>query len=329
MSHTSPPTLDPVALERFKSLQTTHQSVWLHQEVGERMEQRLQWFKELPTSWMDFEPINTAVAAHKRLQQLLQSERECITEYNSKRLFEAAQELRAPRLLSSVLKYLPRTLRHWLSQQLRLSAAQSFHLSRSLKPTSGSSSSCGPDVFRPVQMIWANMALHLQSEPQALIAHWHESLEVGGWVMFSCLGPDTTREIRDIYKRMGWGHCSHEFTDMHDWGDMLVEAGFSDPVMDMERITLTYSSVDALINELRSLGKNFHTERFQSLRGKAWLREFKSQLSSLSTSTSPHEPCIPITFEIIYGHAFKVAPKIKVASSTTFSESDLRAMLKR
>jgi malonyl-CoA O-methyltransferase len=325
MSHPSPPTLDPVALERFKSKQNAQQGVWLHQEVGERMEHRLQWFKTLPSSWLDFEPINTGLAEHTRLQKLLLGASECITEHNSARLSETEQRLSTPKVISSLFECLPRALKSWLRQKLRLRGAQSFQLNKHFISSPHTVSS----AVQTVQMVWANMALHLSSEPQALIAHWHQSLEIGGWVMFSCLGPDTTRELRDIYKRMGWGNSSHEFTDMHDWGDMLVEAGFSDPVMDMERITLTYSSAEALIKELRTLGKNFHAHRFQALRGKDWLHEFKVQLSALSTSTNPLEPCIPITFEIIYGHAFKVAPKIKVASSATFSEGDLRAMLKR
>jgi malonyl-CoA O-methyltransferase len=59
--------------------------------------------------------------------------------------------------------------------------------------------------------------------------------------MFSCFGPDTLRELREhLPVALGWPAPAHEFTDMHDWGDMLAQAGFAEPVMDMERITLTF-----------------------------------------------------------------------------------------
>jgi malonyl-CoA O-methyltransferase len=93
-----------------------------------------------------------------------------------------------------------------------------------------------------LQMLWANMLLHQVADPQALIAHWHRTLAVDGFLMFSCFGPDTLRELRELYRALGWPAPAHEFTDMHDWGDMLVQAGFAEPVMDMERITLTFTT---------------------------------------------------------------------------------------
>jgi malonyl-CoA O-methyltransferase len=91
-------------------------------------------------------------------------------------------------------------------------------------------------------MLWANMQLHMAADPQALIAQWQQALEVDGFLMFSCLGPDTLRELRAVYAALGWPPPAHEFTDMHDWGDMLVASGFAEPVIDMERITLSCAS---------------------------------------------------------------------------------------
>ena len=52
---------------------------------------------------------------------------------------------------------------------------------------------------------------------------------------------------------MGWPPAGHAFTDMHDWGDMLVNTGFAEPVMDMERITLTFGNPRRALDELRGL----------------------------------------------------------------------------
>ena len=126
----------------------------------------------------------------------------------------------------------------------------------------------GPVPDGGVQMLWSNMALHLSADPQALIARWHRALDVDGFLMFSCLGPDTVRELRALYQALGWPPAAHEYTDMHDWGDMLVQAGFAEPVMDMERITLTYETPARLVQELREIGRNLHPARFGALRGR-------------------------------------------------------------
>ena len=68
----------------------------------------------------------------------------------------------------------------------------------------------------------------------ALFERWQRALAVDGFVMFSCLGPGTLRELRALYARLGWRAPAQDFIDMHDLGDMLVHAGFADPVMDQE-----------------------------------------------------------------------------------------------
>jgi SAM-dependent methyltransferase len=86
-----------------------------------------------------------------------------------------------------------------------------------------------------VQMLWANMALHFAADPQALLAQWHRALAPEGFLMLLCFGPDTVRELHALYAALGWPPPGPQFTDMHDWGDMLVHGGFAEPVMDMER----------------------------------------------------------------------------------------------
>ena len=122
----------------------------------------------------------------------------------------------------------------------------------------------------PADMLWSNMGLHMQANPAQWMKQWASSLNQAGFVMFSCLGPDSLRELRQLYASLDWPAPSHEFTDMHDWGDMLLSAGFAAPIMDMERITLTYETPAALLEELRSLGRNLNPQRFTACRGRAW-----------------------------------------------------------
>jgi malonyl-CoA O-methyltransferase len=176
-----------------------------------------------------------------------------------------------------------------------------------------------------LNMLWANMALHESADPLALLAQWHRLLAVDGFVMFSCLGPDTAREVREIYEALGWPPAGHQLTDMHDWGDMLVQTGFAEPVMDMERITLTYETPARLLHELRELGRNFHPGRFGALRGRQW----QARLEHLLSERLPRGPDgrLQLTFELIYGHAFKARPKVKVSALSAVSVQDMRSML--
>jgi malonyl-CoA O-methyltransferase len=174
-------------------------------------------------------------------------------------------------------------------------------------------------------MLWANMALHTSDDPNALLLQWHQLLAVDGFLMFSCLGPDTLRELAEVYQQQGWPPACHAFTDMHDWGDMLVQAGFAEPVMDMERITLTYADTASFLAECRLLGRNLHQERFAGLRGKSWLAQLKKALLALAKSDQNGR--LTLTLEVIYGHALKPLPRLKVQSESAVSLQDMRAIL--
>ena len=134
--------------------------------------------------------------------------------------------------------------------------------------------------------------------------------------------------MRALPERLGWPAASHQFTDMHDWGDMLVGAGFAEPVMDMERIVLTWTSADAALAELRSLGRNLHPARFPALRGKAWRQALRSALPELAPAEEG-EGKIALTFEVIYGHAFKPAPRVALSAESAVSLREMRTMLQR
>nr|WP_295768394.1 biotin synthase [Rhodoferax sp.] len=288
-----PPTIAPVAAARWAA-RLPEASPWLHEEVARRMEQRLQWMTLQPQSWVHWEPLLGGLQAQALLAARYPKS-EC---YVALALAEHAQVAR--KLIASA----------WWSPTRWTGPAVHFRL---------------PD--QPAQMLWANMALHMTADPQALIAQWHGLLEPRGFLMFSCLGPDTLRELRALYVVQGWPPASHAFTDMHDWGDMLVHAGFSEPVMDMERITLTFSTPERMLAELRELGRNLHPQRFAGLRGRAWHRQLLSQLSQLAKADG--EGQLRLTFEIVYGHAFKAPPRLTVAPETAVSLDAMRAALRQ
>ena len=286
-----PPTLDPNAVSRWQRAAPLA-SPWLHEEVASRMQERLQWIKLQPQAWAHWGALRGGLQAHAKLAALYPAAACFVAEATPERTQAAAKAISKP----------------WWSPSQWRAAPTHFET-----PAPAS-----------VEMLWANMALHEAADPQSLLADWHRALKVDGFVMFSCLGPDTARELRAVYARLGWPPAGHDLTDMHDWGDMLVHTGFAEPVMDMERITLTYETPARLLQELAELGRNFHPARFAGLRGRRWKAQLEQALADQLTGPDGR---LSLTFEVIYGHALKAAPKFKVSPHSAVSLDDMRRML--
>lgn len=295
MSEHLPPTIDPIAAARWQQAAPA-QSPWLHEEVGRRMEARLQWICRTPGTWCDWQPVRGGMQVHAALAQRY-PQAQCYVVEPVPRMQTVAQEQWA---------------KPWWSPSRWGGAKTLMEM-----PATGS-----------VDMLWANMLLHNQAQPVQMLKQWHEALAVDGFVMFSCLGPDTAKEMRALYERMGWPAAGHSFTDMHDWGDMLVQAGFAEPVMDMETITLTFASPERLLQELRELGCNLHPQRFSGLRGRAWLAQLHAAMGE-HLRVDHSEGQLALSFELVYGHAFKPVPRVAVDSESSVSLDQMRSMLKQ
>jgi malonyl-CoA O-methyltransferase len=145
-----------------------------------------------------------------------------------------------------------------------------------------------------LDLAWSNLMLHWLDDPLPAFREIHRVLAVGGLFMFAMLGPDTLRELREA-----GADTLRAFPDMHDVGDLLVAAGFADPVMDMERITLTYRTPRGLLRDQRLLGVR------DGLLGAAPWRCWRRTLRDWK----PVNGRWPATFEIVYGHAWKGEPR--------------------
>ncbi|MET0519869.1 MAG: biotin synthase, partial [Burkholderiaceae bacterium] len=177
----------------------------------------------------------------------------------------------------------------------------------------------------PGQLGWANMGLHAAVEPPRMLAQWHAALAVDGFVMFSCLGPDSFVELRALYTQQGWGRPAPAWWDMHDIGDLLVGAGFADPVMDQERISLTWGEPEALLRDLRALGGNLAPDRFAGLRGRGWR---SALLRALDEGLRGPDGRLRLSLELVYGHAFKPVPKARLQAETQVSLEQMREMVR-
>ena len=284
------PGLDPVAAQRWQQCRTAECS-WLHQEVGQRMAERLGWILNKPKDWLTFMPHHGGGAAEQTVR----------AQCPQAKAWWAAQAA------------LPPTSRPWWRPAWLMQRAQS----PSLLPAQATDA---------VDLIWANMALHVLVRPPAVMSHWLSQLRVQGYVMCSGLGPDSLQELRDVYAQMGWPTPTHSLTDMHDWGDMLVQAGFAEPVMDMERMTLAYQDPAKLVQDLRAWGRNLSTERFGACRGKGHVQALHQALRQNLPRDADGR--MTITLEIIYGHAVKPTPRIKLEPQTHVTLKDMREMLR-
>jgi len=152
-----------------------------------------------------------------------------------------------------------------------------------------------------LDLVWSNMALHWHPAPHDVLAEWRRILKPGALVMFSCLGPGTLAELRKAVDQAGLDTATPPYVDMHDFGDMLVQLGFADPVMDQEVITLTYRNPEKLLADVHLLGGNANPERRPGLPGREW----RQRLLTALESQRGMDGTIRLSLEVAYGHAWR------------------------
>ena len=172
------------------------------------------------------------------------------------------------------------------------------------------------------QMVWSNLALPWATHLDALFAAWNRALLADGVLMFTTFGPDTLRELRQAECR-DLGVAPPAYADMHDLGDLLVHQGFAEPVMDMEMLRLRYSSPKAALDELAGLGRPPHAGAAAGLRTPRHWRALQDALVHQAQAAGRTD--IELSFELIYGHAFKPATQPARAGVASFPLEQLRA----
>ena len=152
-------------------------------------------------------------------------------------------------------------------------------------------------------LVFSNLMLQWCAEPDQAFTEMARVLKPHGLLTFTALGPDTLRELRA--SRAGREFVRvHRFIDMHDLGDALVRVGFAEPVMDTERLTITYRDVDSLLRELKGSGSaNIAHGRARGLSGPQTFRDLRARYELLRENA-----VLPVTLEVIYGHAWAGDP---------------------
>lgn len=155
-------------------------------------------------------------------------------------------------------------------------------------------------------LIFSNLALPWTLDLDRTLAEFRRLLKPGGALLFSTLGPDTLMELRRSWAVAGDG-CNHvnAFLDMHDIGDALLRARLAEPVMDVERLTLTYQEVDSLARDLGRLGaRNVTLGRPAGLTGKGRWRAMREAYEQYRRP----DGLLPVSCEVVYGHAWGPLP---------------------
>jgi malonyl-CoA O-methyltransferase len=171
---------------------------------------------------------------------------------------------------------------------------------------------CGDAMRLPladasVDVIVSSLMLQWCDPPDPAFAEIRRVLKPGGLVAFSTLGPDTLRELRTAWAEADgtsntYNHVNH-FTDMHDIGDALTRAGLSEPVLDVDRLQLTYPGALELMRDLKAIGAhNVTAGRPRGLMGRARLRRMQS-----AYETFRRDGRLPATYEVVYGVAWGAA----------------------
>ena len=283
-----PRDVDPAAVRRgfARAVSTYDRAAVLQREIGNRMAQRLDYVKIVPSAILD-----AGCGTGEAIGELA-------LRYPGAQLI--AFDIALPMVEAA----------------RRRSLSGRSLLQRLLRPLAGGRTSADPRFVCAdinalpfpgvlVDLVWSNLALQWVNDLPRAFAEFRRVLKVGGLLTFTTFGPDTLRELRQAFAGIDGDTHVSRFVDMHDIGDALVAAGFAEPVMDMEYVTLTFESPRALVDELRAIGATNRTRgRPRGLMGRARFARVMRALESLRADGR-----IPATFEVVYGHAWKGEPR--------------------
>ncbi len=151
-----------------------------------------------------------------------------------------------------------------------------------------------------VDFVISNLMIQWCPDLKTLFDECIRVLKPEGLVLFTTFGPETLNELKRSWSVVDNEVHVNDFTDMHDIGDQMIQSGFQSPIMEMEKLTLTYEKVLDLMHDLKGIGAQSVENRSKSLTGKT---KFKKMLEMYESYRENGK--IPATYEVIYGHAWK------------------------
>ncbi len=101
-------------------------------------------------------------------------------------------------------------------------------------------------------LVHANLVLGWCPDWPAVLGQLRRVLRPGGMLLVSTLGLDTLTELRQT--PLADQLLPYGLTDVQRLGSALTQAGFSEPVLDTDWLTASYSGAETLARELRAIG---------------------------------------------------------------------------
>jgi malonyl-CoA O-methyltransferase len=165
-----------------------------------------------------------------------------------------------------------------------------------------------------IDMIWSNLSLQWCNHLDQVFTQIGKILKHNGLFIFSTFGPSTLHELRASLASFSQHSHVNQFIDMHDIGDALVGCGFSDPVLDVDLYTLTYNTFKDIMYDLKHIGaRNALEGRAKGMTGKGFLYQLEK-----SYETYRADKKLPASYEVVYGHAWKVNKPLDESSVVKF-----------
>ncbi len=174
-----------------------------------------------------------------------------------------------------------------------------------------------PFADASMDMIFSSLTIQWCTDLNALFSEFRRVLKPGGLLMFTTLGTATLKELKASWAEVSDKQHINQFTNMHEIGDALYNAQVENPVMDNETITLNYGSVKQMMRELKAVGANNHNQgREHALTGKDRFQALVKAYQQFRTDAG-----LPVTYEILYGHAWNPQTPMQDTQSGTTSIS--------
>ena len=166
-----------------------------------------------------------------------------------------------------------------------------------------------PFASNSVDFIVSNLMMQWCPDLTTLFNECFRILKPQGLFLFTTFGPDTLKELKRSWSVVDSSAHVNNFIDMHDIGDQMLQSGFQSPIMEMEKLTLTYEKVVDLMQDLKAIGAQNVANRSKALTGKT---KFKKMIEMYESYRSDGK--LPATYEVIYGHAWKNEKKLGAIS---------------
>ena len=166
-----------------------------------------------------------------------------------------------------------------------------------------------PFASNSVDFIVSNLMMQWCPDLTTLFNECFRVLKPQGLFLFTTFGPDTLKELKRSWSVVDSSAHVNNFIDMHDIGDQMLQSGFQSPIMEMEKLTLTYEKVVDLMQDLKAIGAQNVANRSKALTGKT---KFKKMIEMYESYRSDGK--LPATYEVIYGHAWKNEKKLGAIS---------------